>query len=253
VRRRFAHDTPHEVEPVGTARQRERGLAPVLRGEPAHNGIAHIRRVRHDHVVAARRQCRVEVGADKLHPAPQAVLRDVARRHREGVGRDVRGLDLRALEGERQQNRKATRAGAEIERVADCPRPGQPRREACAQKLRDVRARHDDALVDVEAVLAEPRFVREVRGGLARADTLFHERGDARRFSRGQGAPEVACERLERKAERVQREPRRFVARVGRAVAVGDSGALEPACGEGEGRTQSRAGTRAALSRAHPG
>jgi len=26
--------------------------------------------------------------------------------HREGVGRDVRGLDLRALEGERQQNRE---------------------------------------------------------------------------------------------------------------------------------------------------
>ena len=38
------------------------------------------------------------------------------------------------------------------------------------------------ALVDVEAVLAQPRLAREIRGRLARADACRDERFDASRF-----------------------------------------------------------------------
>jgi hypothetical protein len=104
-----------------------------------------------------------------------------------------------------------------------------PGRETVSQKLRDVGPRHDRALVDVEPVVSEPRFVREVRGRLAASDSRVDERLDALELCAFDDPIEMRHERVERKLQRMQYEPGRFIARVERAVAVRDSRYLEPA------------------------
>jgi len=49
---RFSDDAPHEIETIAAARKRERRLAAIFGGKPAHHCCAHIRRIGHDEVVA---------------------------------------------------------------------------------------------------------------------------------------------------------------------------------------------------------
>ncbi|WP_410959567.1 hypothetical protein, partial [Salmonella sp. SAL4432] len=67
--------------------------------------------------------------------------------------------------GVRREDREAAGSRTEVEDAA--------RREVEAfQHDRDVRARQDDAAVDVEGAAVEPRFAPEIGGGAALLDAL---------------------------------------------------------------------------------
>ena len=51
-----------------------------------------------------------------------------------------------------------------------------PRRQLFAQQFGDEGARHDHALVDIEAVLAEPGLVGQIGGGHALLDAALDHR-----------------------------------------------------------------------------
>jgi len=93
-----------------------------------------------------------------------------------------------------------------------------PRREAIAQSLRDVRARDDDALVDVEPELAEPRLV----GQVGRRDPIVDpaRKQMRQRLALGLRQPRVEerLQAVERKVQCVQQQIRRLVIRVDAAV-----------------------------------
>jgi hypothetical protein len=174
MRGRFGKDAPHEIETVTAAGERERGFFPVLHRQPPHHRIAHVGRIGDDEVVAARSQFRVQIALLKRDAAAEAVVANVSARDLQCVIRNIGRVHFRARERQREQDGEAARARAQVERAPHAG--GGPRREVLAQQLGDVRPRHDDTLVDVEAVLAEPRFVREIRGGLAGTDALFDQR-----------------------------------------------------------------------------
>jgi hypothetical protein len=88
------------------------------------------------------------------------------------------------------------------------------------QKLGDEGARHDDALVDVEAVRAEPGLVDQVGGGLAGAHARIEERLCGLHLGRGERIVEVCLEVDRRQAQGMQDEPRGLVERVGGPVTV---------------------------------
>jgi hypothetical protein len=85
-------------------------------------------------------------------------------------------------------------------------------------------------------VLPEPRLTGEIGGGLARRDALADQRAYAFDLRRFEGLVQPSRQTFERNRERVQREPRRFVARVGRAVSERDFRAREPPFAFGEQR-----------------
>lgn len=85
---------------------------------------------------------------------------------------------MRLRESEREQNCEATGAGAQVERFGNFAL-ADPRRKFFAQKLGDKRTGNDHALVYVKAVIAEPRFVREVGSRFPRIDSFIYERVDA--------------------------------------------------------------------------
>ena len=70
----------------------------------------------------------------------------------------------------REKDRQTARARAQVQRPAHGVRIRDPRGEPVIEDVGDVRARHDDALIDVEAELAEPRFVCQV----GRRDSVAH-------------------------------------------------------------------------------
>jgi hypothetical protein len=235
VRRRARDDALHEVEAIRASRERESGLAAIFRRQSAHRRIPYVRRVRHDHVVSPRVQSGVEVRADEPHAFFQTVVGDVAARHGERIARNIAGGDARLPEGERGEDRETARTGAQIERGAHARQ--RPRREIVPQKLRDVRARNDDALVDVKPVLAEPCLVREVSRRLACTNAFIDEAVDASRVVRGEAAFEMRRGIVGRQSQRMEDEPRGFVARVRRAVTVGNLRGFKPP----GGRVQRRA------------
>jgi hypothetical protein len=69
VRRRFSDDAAHQIEPVASARERERGLPAIFGGQRAHHGFADVRRIGHDQVVALVRQSAEQIRLDEHHAA----------------------------------------------------------------------------------------------------------------------------------------------------------------------------------------
>ena len=71
---------------------------------------------------------------------------------------------LKASEWEGGQEGEAAGAGAQVEGRVDGPRVFDPRRQLFEQQFGDEGARHDDAVVNVKTVFAEPGFVGQVGG-----------------------------------------------------------------------------------------
>jgi hypothetical protein len=99
---------------------------------------------------------------------------------------------------------------------------------ASPKPLRDEGARHDDALVDVELVGAEPGFADEIGRGLARADALVDQLARRVPSRRVELVIEMRIEIGERQAERVEDEPRGLVERIRGSVAIGEARLVEP-------------------------
>jgi len=70
-------------------------------------------------------------------------------------------------EGVGQQDRQATRAGAQIQRMLNRIGILQPRRKMFRDQFGQERARHDHAFIDIETVPAEPCFIGQIGGGNA--------------------------------------------------------------------------------------
>src|SRR5882672_10504540 len=91
-----------------------------------------------------------QIGAEQANPASQTVLENVSPGDDQRGGRDIRGVDAGAPKCARSENGEAAGAGAQVEHAPR--RPAQPRPQAIAEQLREMRARHDDATVDIERV-----------------------------------------------------------------------------------------------------
>jgi hypothetical protein len=250
---RAGHDPPHEIQPVFAPGKRERRFASILQRELAHGGCGDVRGIRENQVVAAAGEACEEVGLDEIDSPLQAVVRDVTLRDFERGAGNVCGVDVRARKSERREDREATRARAEIQHSPHAKLRSDPWRELLPEQFRDVRPRHDRAFVDVEPMLAEPRFAQEISGGLAGADAFFHERTRGLHFTLGQASIWFEPWIADREPERVQNQPCGFIARVRRAMAEANSGRVEPSRGFAQELPQRVSLRTRALSRAHPG
>src|SRR2546423_22577 len=123
---------------------------------------------------------------------------------------------IRALErGPRGGKAGAARAGAQVEHAPR--RPAQPRPQAIAEKLGDVRARHDDATVDVERDSSEPSLVQQIGRWEPVADAFSNQRFDSLLTTRPYLLLQAS---FERQTQATQNQVGGLVARVARAVAV---------------------------------
>jgi hypothetical protein len=91
-----------------------------------------------------------------------------------------------------------------------------------------MRARNDDAAIDVEPMPLEPRFSQQVRERLPRGDAPFGECFDPTR-GRGLDRPALRIGKLvESDAQRVADQPGRLVACIRSAVAIDEPRPPEP-------------------------
>src|SRR5882762_327816 len=156
-----------------------------------------------------------QIGAEQADSASQVVLEYVSLGDDKRGGRDIRGIDAGAPKCARSENGEAAGAGAQVEHAPR--RPAQPRPQAIAEKLGDVRARHHDATVDVERDSCEPGLVKQVGDGNALRDSLFYERCNALL----PGATDLEVQiGSERQTQATQNQVSRLVAWVIRAVPV---------------------------------
>ena len=228
MRCRLLDDRAHGIEPVFAAGQRHRRLVQIFRRQRVHRGRGDVRRIADDEVVALVAQVGEQIRPDQVDAIGKAVVAHVALRDRQRVRRQVRGVDVGVGIGVRQQDREATRAGAKVERALYSRRIVDVRRNAVRQQLRNVRARNDDAIVDVEAESAEPRFARQVRGGDTQVDAAREQACDLHAFRRGEARVEKRLQPVERQVERMQQQVGGLVVGVRRAVTEHEPGFAEP-------------------------
>lgn len=201
----------------------ERRLAPVLCRKLSHHRLAHIRRIRHDEIVATRADARVEVRSNNPNPRPKVIVPHVTSPDLERSGRNIRSINPCVSKGLCKQNRKARGACAEIEHVTYLCGIRDPWPQVLPQKLRNIRARHDHALIDVETIIAQPRLMGEISGGFSSAHALFDQCLYTHHFSRCEDTGQVGCGIVRRQVKRVKNEPCCFVPRVCRAVPEADA------------------------------
>ena len=155
-----------------------------------------------------------QIGAEQANPASQMVFENVSPGDDKRSGRNICGINSGARKCAGSENGEAAGAGAQVEHAPR--RPAQPRPQAIAEKLGDVRARHDDATVDVEGQACEPSFAEQVGNGNALRDSLFYER-----FNALLPAADLKMQiRFERQTQAAQDQVSRLVKRVIGAVAV---------------------------------
>jgi hypothetical protein len=118
----------------------------------------------------------------------------------------------------------------------------QPRLQSRAQQFGDERARHDDATVDVEPVLAEPGLLGEIRRRQTRADPARNQRLESFAFDRRQPPAERRLQRFVAQLQDVEREEDRLAARVVRSVAEVQACAPHAACGGADEVADSKRG-----------
>ena len=171
----FPEDPAHEVETVLSARERDARLVAVFPRQAAHAVGSDVWRIADDQIVTPAFERAEKVGCDEPHAPGEVVAADVAPRDGQRRARDVRGVHARPGKTPRKEDGKAAGPGAQVKRRFDGAGIPDPGREALAQQLRDMRARHDHALVHVESVLSQPRFAHKVRGRFAFRDATLDE------------------------------------------------------------------------------
>lgn len=134
----------------------------------------------------------------------------VDRCHRQRITADVRGVYpcLAVTLGE--QNGKAARAGTQIKCVMGLARGGQ-QQVVVSQQFSDIRARHDHTFIGKKSYPRQPRFMREIGGGLACADACLDQGACTRCAYNADFA--FIQRRIRREAQCMQREQGGFVLR----------------------------------------
>jgi hypothetical protein len=161
--RRCLKNSSYESQPVLSSSQCQFRLAPVFGRQPAHGGRIDVGRVAENQVERSG-QPDEEIRRRQPDATLQAMAGDILLRHLEGSRRDVRGHNARLGPGSRRQHGKAARSRAEVEHPTWRWHP--------FQQEGDVRARYDDALVDMERHSGKPSFVQQVGGGDTLLDSL---------------------------------------------------------------------------------
>ena len=95
------------------------------------------------------------------------MLRHVDLRDRERILRDIDRIDLRIRKHVAGKNRKTPRAGAEIEHAGHRHAVDElllAHEQLAIEKLGEIRARHDRALVDVERVILQIGALDQIGG-----------------------------------------------------------------------------------------
>ena len=168
------------------------------------------------------------IGSQNAHSLPEPETAHVAPRDGKRPGRDVDRVHARPRKGPRAGERDRARPRAHIEYAANAA-TRDPWRETRSDQLRDGRARHEHALVDIQLQTREERTVRQVSERHAPLDALLKQRVDERTAPRGQGFAVRGAAFLVRQPCRVEDQLGGFVARVVRAVPEMHAGARERA------------------------
>ena len=208
---RAGEDRARQIEAIFTAGQRQFGFPPVLVGQGGHRTRLDVGGVGDDQVVAALLEAGKEISLDESNARRQVVVFNVVPGHREGVRRNIDGVDPGGGEGVRRDDGQACRAGAQVENGADCLGIVDPWRQLLAQQLGNEGTRHDHPLIDVETVLAEPGFVGQVGDRQAFADAAFDDPQEAGALVAGEPRVEEGLESIERQVQGVQQQIRGFV------------------------------------------
>ena len=159
----------------------------------------------------------------------EPIVGDVVLGDSERVGRDVDCVDFCIGKCVRGKDRQTPGSGAEIEHRCDLRRVLDPWDELVDQELGNERPRNDDAFVDVETKIPEPRFAHQVRDRHAIDRSALDQCMQRRPLGRGEPRIDVWIERVEREMQMSKHEEHRLVPRVAGAVPEGDAGLAHPA------------------------
>jgi hypothetical protein len=145
------------------------------------------------------------------HALRQPVLRDVELGDGRRPGRQLDGVDFCLRELVREQDGEAARAGADVDRPLHRPARRQPLRQLLRDDLQEIGARDDDALVDMEAVFAEPRLAGQVGRGHVLLQPAAEDLRDLRGFLLREFLFQHRRPAGERQAERAEQQVERLV------------------------------------------
>ena len=148
----------HALEAVVACRETEFRLVAKLGGTRLHVVSIHVGRVAYDEVVTLVAEPVEKVRAHEPHAVLEAVLAHVDRRDGKRIVGNVDCIYVRFWKGIRRSDRYAAAAGAQVGGAANAAGL-YPRREFGGDQFGKRRARHEHALVDVEAQPAEPGLV----------------------------------------------------------------------------------------------
>ncbi len=223
---RAGEDAPGDVQTVGTGAQGELWFVKVFARQFRHLGVAHIGRVRDDHIVAAPRHRTVQVALEQLYAVGDMVAGDIAARELERRRRNVHRVDAAPWQHVGAGNRDAPGPCPEIEHATDS-RSVDPGSELRKDQLGERRARHDRARVDLEFEPREPHPSHQVGGGHATLDALGKHR--EHRFATSRAGPRVVGlgGPLVLESEHVEDDRRGLIVRRAGAVAVCEPRVLE--------------------------
>ncbi len=209
------------------------GLGGELRGEGRQRLGIDVGRVGQDQVVAAPGVGGEEIGLGERNARLEPIVGDIAPGHLEGVRRDVAGIDRGLRERQCRENGEAAGARAQVEDRADRSRPGAqvPFPFRCvqlpAQQLAEIGAGHDDALVDIEGVGADPGLVGEVGRRLAGGDAPLEDVAHLAALGGDQAGVEPGVELIDGQVQRVQDQVGGLIERIAGAVPVAEAGGVE--------------------------
>ena len=233
----------NDVESVGAAVERQPRLAVELDRQAVAMRAGLVRRIAEDHVVLHRRHGIEDVAAMQMHASAEPAGCDVDLRHLERLGREINRVHLGRGKMLREQDGEAARAGADVGDARNLCRVGQPGVELLRDDLEEIAARDEHALVDIESLVAEPGFPREVGRGRAVHDAATEDIRELPPLGRAELARQHLGSAVERQVERAQDEVERLVVGAGRdlpeceaVLAVERRDCREPATGGGQRR-----------------
>jgi len=166
-------DTPHQIQAITPAMQRELRFMAKFSRQGAHHRCSDIGRVAQYQVVTFAGKGGEQVRAMQLHSGCQLVVAQVAAGNRQRGAGNVCAINLRAREGVSGDNGQAAGTRTQVKNGAG--RLTQPGLHAAAQQFSDIGTRHDNALINVEAVFTQPGLACQVGGRQAFRDAPLEQ------------------------------------------------------------------------------
>jgi hypothetical protein len=116
---RILQNAPHEVETVVASKVSEPRFGLILGWKCSYGIRSGVGRIRDDEIVGDRRQVFEQIGLEGVNPQLKAVVADVAVGNHQRIAGEVACVDFGVGKRLRSKDRKAARAGAEVEDTRD--------------------------------------------------------------------------------------------------------------------------------------